>query len=465
MAANAESMLNWTRALLGVDGFPELSLEDYLGSIPSLDSLADLPAGTVVLVRGDVDCKPGKAVGEGDIRLRSMKATLDFGRQHGWKQVVFGHIGREPEKSLDKVAARLGEILGAPVTLVTDWLDNATDTIKDSAVAAIRSAPNGSVLMLQNTRAYDVERVLWKAKADDLPGLAPRLAKFANEVATKIGSAYVNEAFSAGSLDTSSTVVPAAMKRVALGKYVAEQFGGPMLRCLRAQLVIFSGLKADKLDDMEAIIRRGHVKRLFVAGQLAMALKKAEAGLAGKQFSIGTSEDPANADKGWYVHPKRIEQARQMLLNGREQGIEFVLPCDFTLSDGRVVDEIGPGNSQMDIGPKANELFAAKVGEFIADAQAGKYPGGAVAFHNGVFGKFEEAPFDRGTREFVQQFQRMTQAGVEVYVGGGEGGTALEMYGKPDWVRHCFTAGGTVLNALGSDPVPYLVALRAAAGK
>jgi phosphoglycerate kinase len=48
-------------------------------------------------------------------------------------------------------------------------------------------------------------------------------------------------------------------------------------------------------------------------------------------------------------------------------------------------------------------------------------------------------------------------------VGGGEGGTALEKYGRPEDVTHTFTAGGTVLNALGSEPVPYLVALSMAA--
>ncbi len=57
----------------------------------------------------------------------------------------------------------------------------------------------------------------------------------------------------------------------------------------------------------------------------------------------------------------------------------------------------------------------------------------------------------------------MRDAGVEVYVGGGEGRKALEQYGQPEWVTHIFTAGGTVLNALGSEPVPYLVALRMAA--
>mgnify|MGYP001014433175 FL=1 len=56
----------------------------------------------------------------------------------------------------------------------------------------------------------------------------------------------------------------------------------------------------------------------------------------------------------------------------------------------------------------------------------------------------------------------MHEAGIKVYVGGGEGGKAIDKYGSPDDVTYVFTAGGTVLNALGSEPVPYLVALAAA---
>ena len=94
--------------------------------------------------------------------------------------------------------------------------------------AAIRPTAPGSVFMLQNTRKYDIERVLWKAKPADCPKLAEKLAKFANECAAKIAKVYVHEAFSAGSLDASSVVVPAAMEQVALGIYEAEQFDGPL---------------------------------------------------------------------------------------------------------------------------------------------------------------------------------------------------------------------------------------------
>ena len=80
-----------------------------------------------------------------------------------------------------------------------------------------------------------------------------------------------------------------------------------------------------------------------------------------------------------------------------------------------------------------------------------------------AFGMFEDERFSVGTRKFVQQLRRMTDAGIKVYVGGGEGGTALEKYGSQSYVTYVFTAGGTVLNALGSEPVPYLVALNMAA--
>jgi phosphoglycerate kinase len=148
-----------------------------------------------------------------------------------------------------------------------------------------------------------------------------------------------------------------------------------------------------------------------------------------------------------------------MIRHARDKGIEFVLPVDFVLQDGRVSTTIGPSDQQFDVGPATSELFARKVERFIAEHQGRK----AVAFYNGVFGMFEDPRFAGGTQRFVGQLKRLKDAGVEVYVGGGEGGTALEKYGRPEDVTHTFTAGGTVLNALGSEPVPYLVALSMAA--
>jgi phosphoglycerate kinase len=463
MTITTEAMAAWCRKLLGAEpDVAPLTLEEYVAAVPRLDALADVPSGTAVLVRGDMDAKPGEKLGQGDIRLRSMKDTLEFGRSRGWVQILFGHIGRKPEGSLDKVAKRIGEILGCDVPLVEDWLDPDSVSVDERLAETVRSAAPGSVFMLQNTRKYDIERALWKAAPEDIPKLAGPLAKLANEMAEKVARVYVSEAFSAGNLDTSTCVVPAAMDRVALGDYVAAQFDGPMMDCLKTQMVVFSGLKIDKLDNLEAMIRRGTIRRVIAAGSVAMALKKAAARLdyplGGKDFDLGLSEDPASRGEPFYIPPERIDQAERMIADGRTKGVEFVMPVDFVLQDGRVSDAVGPGNQQFDVGPRSSELYERTVGEFIA-AQAGAAEP-AVVFHNGVFGMFEDPRFEEGTKRFVPQLKRMTDAGVKVYVGGGEGGKALDKYGRPDWVACTFTAGGTVLKALGGKTVPYLMALK-----
>ena len=444
--------------LAGREAAPDLTLGDYLAAIPRLDSLADVPSGTPVLVRGDVDAKPGDAIGKGDIRLRSMVDTLKFGQERGWKQIIFGHIGRDPAGTLAKVAKRIGELLGCDVPLVTDWLDESTGTVADAVKAQIDAAAPGSVLVLDNTRRYDIERVLWKAKPADAATHAEPLAKLVNSFADKVAKVYVNEALSAGSLDTSSVVVPLGMEKVALGKYVASEFDGPMQQCLKTQLVVFSGLKIDKLDDLEAMIGRGTIQIVFAAGSLAMALRKAIGELDGAPVCIGVAEDPAHSDKPYYIPPARVEQAKAMVAEGREKGIEFVTPVDSVITDGSVVTELQADQQQFDIGPASSALYEKKIGDFLAS-----HPNGGVAFHNGVFGMFEDPKFEAGTKNFIPQLNRLKEGGVQVYVGGGEGGKALEKYGQEDWVTHVFTAGGTVLNALGSEPVPYLVTLKAAA--
>jgi phosphoglycerate kinase len=274
---------------------------------------------------------------------------------------------------------------------------------------------------------------------------------------------HVNEGFAASNRDLSSTVVPVAMDRLALGKYIDGELRTHLQKTRQAELVVFSGMKLEKLDDLQRILNRGAVKVVIAAGLLALALKKADADLAGQPFEMGVAG--RQKESKIYIPPERIEQARAMLTNARKAGVEFVLPIDFILGNGQPSDTIPADGAQFDVGPKTIALHAAKVAEFIRYHQqkvaAGKGP--AVAFHNGVFGKFEEEQFAVGTRKFMEQLQKMTAAGLLVYVGGGEGGAALHQYGDESWVTHCFTAGGTILKALGTEPIPYIKALYLAA--
>lgn len=471
MAVTKERMVDWCMGLLEESpNFPPL--ETCLDSISSLDALADLPAGTRVLVRGDTDVVFDEQGGiDDDSRLRALVDTLKFGVEHHWVQILYGHRGRDPQLSLQPVANYLDELLREhgvqvpAISVIGDWMDDKTGEILESAGAAVVKLAPGSIGMLENTRKYKLEQSLWKAKPADVPALAEKLLLYANGMHDKIGTVHVNEGFAASNRDLSSTVVPVAMDRNALGRYIDGELRTHLKRTRLAEMVIFSGLKIEKLDDLQMILNRGQVRVVIAAGSLAMALKKGAAELAGETFEMGAAGDAAQSTSKIYIPPERIEQAKRMITNGRSHGVEFVLPVDFVMGDGTARDTIPPGGAQFDVGPKTIALHAAKVGEFIeyhrSKVRSGKGP--AVVFHNGVFGMFEKEEFSHGTRKFMDQLKRMTEAGLQVYVGGGEGGAALHRYGNDSWVTHCFTAGGTILKALGTEPIPYIKALYMAA--
>ena len=469
MSVTAAAMQEWCAQLIEKSpNFP--ALETCLEKISAMNSLSDLPAGTCVLVRGDSDVvfdEQGEP--DDDSRLRALVDTLKFGVERGWVQVLYGHRGRDPKLSLEPVAAYLAKLLTAagvkcgPLTVIAEWMNDDTGEILDVAGAAVAKLPPGSIVLLENTRKYKLEQSLWKAQPGDLAGLAPKLAAYANGMRDKIARIHVNEGFAASNRDLSSTVVPVTMDRCALGKYIDGEMRTHLQKTRQAELVIFSGMKMEKLDDLQAILKRGQVRVVIAAGLLALALKKADAELAGQPFEMGISG--SQKESKIYIPAERIEQAKAMLAGARQNGVEFVLPVDFILGSGAPSDTIPAAGAQFDVGPKTIALHAAKVDEFIGyhggKLAAGKGP--AVAFHNGVFGKFEEDQFSHGTRKFMDQLKKMTESGLLVYVGGGEGGAALHRYGNESWVTHCFTAGGTILKALGTEPIPYIKALYMAA--
>lgn len=470
MELNDANTIRWCQELLAEStDFPDL--DACVAQLPGLDALADLPPGTRALVRCDTDVvELANGELEDDVRLRSLVETLTEGHRRGWVQIAYGHRGRDPQLSLAPAVRRLEKLLAeagvpASIRLIENWMDDATGAILDEAAAAVRDAAPGAILMLENTRKYSLEQALWKAKPADLPALAPRLTRYARELREKIARVHVNEGFASSNRDLSSTVVPMAMDRVALGRYIERELRQYVTRARQSELVIFSGMKLEKLDDLQGVLRRGKVKFVLAAGLLAIALKKAAADKAGEPFEMGASAveiDPVkNKPNKVYVPPARVAQAGEMLALAERNGVDVVLPVDFVLGDGTAARSIPPGAAQFDVGPETTALFERKVGEVIAYHQsqraAGKGP--CVAFHNGVFGKFEEPRFAVGTKNFIPQLKRLTDAGVETYVGGGEGGAALKQYGDESWVTHLFTAGGTILKALGTEPIPYLKAL------
>jgi phosphoglycerate kinase len=118
-----------------------------------------------------------------------------------------------------------------------------------------------------------------------------------------------------------------------------------------------------------------------------------------------------------------------------EQGITFspkvVLPSDFA-----------PGFK--DIGPKTIKRF----NEFIASSK--------VIVWNGPMGKFEESPFDTGTREILNA---IIESDAFTLIGGGESIQALEESGLMSKVSFVSTGGGAMLEYLSGNQMPGIEAL------
>jgi phosphoglycerate kinase len=434
----------WCRRLLEpLQPFP--SFDECVDAIPTLDTLAKVPPGTRVLVRCDTNVVVGPDGHlENDARLLSLLDSLRCGRERGWVQIIHGHTGVDGRESLRPVAEHLGRLLGCPVVFLCDWMDDRSGEVHASAGEAVGSQPPEAVVVLENARRYPLELSLWRPKPPSLAPLLGRLTRYANSVRQRLAGVHVNEGFASSNCDLSSTLVPLVMDRVALGKHIAQQLRGPVRAARLAEVVVFSGAKFNKLDDLEAVVRRGRVRLVLSGGLLALPLLRAVAERAGRTFAAGRAEE---------VPTQSLDQSRRLLCEMARRGVELVLPVDFVLEDGRLAEAIPSGSAQRDVGPRTLDLFAAWLRAFATERP------GAVVFHNGVLGQFERPPFAEGTRRFLAILHDLHTAGLRIYVGGGEGGTALQRLGDPARVTHCFTAGTTLLKALGTDPIPYVKSL------
>lgn len=386
----------------------------------TLDDLTGLE-GKKVLVRVDFNV-PLDAGGNitNDRRIRAALPTLRKILDAGAAAIVMSHLGRpqgDPQKDapfrMDRVAARLGELLGKPVRKIDE-------VVGASAMAAVQTLKPGEVLVLENLRFHRGEQ------SGD--------AAFAAELA-KLGDIYVNDAFgTCHRKDASMVAVPAAMKgkpRV-VGMLVAKELD-ILDRLLsnppRPFVGILGGGKvSDKIGFIKALLAR--VDRLLIGGAMTYTFMKALG------HPVGDSR--LEADK--------LDLARELLERGKGK---IELPIDHLVVEkidapqtARIVEgDIPVGTVGMDIGPKT----IAKYSEAIQQA--------AIVVWNGPLGKFEEEPYSKGTKEIARVLAG--SKGITI-VGGGETAEAVEEFGLADQMTHVSTGGGAFLEYVEGTPFAAL---------
>ncbi|NTW27150.1 MAG: phosphoglycerate kinase [Candidatus Moranbacteria bacterium] len=111
---------------------------------------------------------------------------------------------------------------------------------------------------------------------------------------------------------------------------------------------------------------------------------------------------------------------------------KVILPFDFA-------------DDRLDIGEKTILRFK----EIIANSK--------VIIWNGPMGKFEQPPYDRGTREILDA---IIESDAFTLIGGGESVQVLEERGLMDKISFVSTGGGAMLEYLSGNVMPGIEALR-----
>jgi len=391
------------------------------------DLLAEGVTGRRVLVRADLNVplsktEPGVITDDG--RIRAVLPTLVALRDAGARLVVMSHLGRpkgepDPAYSLAPVATRLGELLGSPVTF-------ATDTVGESAQAAVAALENGGVVLLENLRFNPGETSKDEAERRDF---AAKLAAF--------GEAYVDDAFGAVHRKHASVYdVPALLPHFA-GRLVLREV--EVLRTLTADpprpyVVVLGGAKvSDKLAVIEALLPK--VDKLLIGGGMCFTFLKAQG------HEVGSS----------LLEPEMVDTCRDLLARGAGR---IVLPTDIVAATAFAADAehsvvpataIPADRMGLDIGPETVAAFAA----ILAGAK--------TVFWNGPMGVFELAPFAAGTRGVAEAITKVDGFTV---VGGGDSAAAVRALEIPaDAFSHISTGGGASLEYLEGKTLPGLQAL------
>lgn len=357
-----------------------------------------------------------------DTRIVAALHTIKKVLADGGAVILMSHLGRpkgevQDKYSLKHVVANLSSKLAIEVKM-------APDCIGEEVKAMAADLKMGEVLLLENLRFHNEE-----TKGDEA---------FSKELAS-LADVYVNDAFGTAHRAHASTTIIANYFEDKMAGFLLDKeikfLGGAVTNPVRPFVAIVGGAKVSgKLEVLKSLIEK--VDTILIGGGMAYTFLKAQG------HAIG----------GSLVEEDLIDTAKQILVDAKSKGVNFMLPVDNLAADKFADDadiqvvgvEIPEGRMALDIGPKTVEAYAAQ----IATAK--------TVVWNGPMGCFEMPNFSKGTFGVCEAVAASDCISI---IGGGDSVAAVNQSGLADKMSHISTGGGASLEYLEGKVLPGVQAV------
>lgn len=360
-------------------------------------------------------------------RIVAVKPTVDKILADGGSVILMTHLGRpkgevNDKYSLKHILSEVSKVLGQDVKFVEE-------SVGEKAEQAAAELQAGEILLLENLRFHKEEE-----KGDEA---------FAEKL-SKLGDAYVNDAFGTAHRAHASTAVIAQF-------FPSTKFFGLLMEkeLIAIDKVLKSGEKpvtailggskvSTKITIIENILPA--VDNLIIGGGMSFTFIKALGGKIGKSI----------------VEDDKLSLALEILEKAKQHNVEVYLPTDVVIADDFnneanrkecSIMEIPEDWQGLDAGPKSREIF----NDVLLNSK--------TILWNGPIGVFEMSNFAAGTIALGESIAEATKLGAFSLVGGGDSVAFVKQFGYSDKVSYVSTGGGAMLECLEGLELPGVAAI------
>ncbi|PSN84030.1 phosphoglycerate kinase [Candidatus Marsarchaeota G2 archaeon ECH_B_SAG-F08] len=361
-------------------------------------------------------------------RIKSHVPTISYLLKQNAKVVLLSHQGQKGSSdfvSLKAHAEVLSELLRANVKFVEQVYGDKVDE-------AVRSAKNGDVILLENTRFVEEEtRVVNSYEEHAKCELVKRLSAFSH--------VYVNDAFASSHRNHASLVgfpfvLPAVAGKLMTEeleavKRIVEESSGP------TAFLLGGGKLKDSVKLVNNILERGVADKVVLTGLIANAFLVATGFIRESVLIKKLSE-----------YENELKLAKRIFSRFNEK---ILLPVDVAVErNGERVElpleELRFDDEPMDVGSRTITMIHDSLKGF------------KTAFLRGPAGVVEKRGFEKGT---VELLKLLCELGIYTVIGGGHTRIIAEQLGLVDKLGYASTGGGALLTLLSGEPLPALQAL------